>query len=371
MLYWLHYHTDLYSPLRVFQYITVRAVLGAGTAFLIVVLAAPRVIEMLRSCGARQYERKEEAPAFAALHALHGKNKQGTPTMGGLLIVFAIVVSCLLWAHLGNRLVWVALAALCALATIGFLDDRAKLCGQGTRGLSARAKFALQAGVGVGISLILLNDPVMGAQVRHLMVPFFKDPVVENLGAVLATLFVVAVLVASANAVNLTDGLDGLAVGCGSTVTGTYLILAYVAGHVEFARYLRVPHVPGSGELAVFCGCMLGACFGFLWHNCHPARVFMGDTGSLALGGGIAAVAVMIKQELTLIVVGGVFVMEAVSVILQVLSFRLRGGRRIFAMAPLHHHFELSQWSETQVTVRFWILSMICALLGLLTLKIR
>jgi phospho-N-acetylmuramoyl-pentapeptide-transferase len=202
------------------------------------------------------------------------------------------------------------------------------------------------------------------------MVPFVKTPVIHDLGRLGAGLFVTLVVVGAANAVNLTDGLDGLAIGCSSSVAISYLVMAYLAGHAAFAQYLLIPYVRGSGELAVFCGCLAGACLGFLWHNCHPARVFMGDTGSLALGGAIAVVAVLIKQEFVLMIVGGVFVMEAASVILQVGSFKLR-GKRIFAMAPIHHHFEMKKWSETQVTVRFWILSIIFALLGLLTLKIR
>ena len=202
------------------------------------------------------------------------------------------------------------------------------------------------------------------------MVPFFKEPVIRDLGWFLAIAFVVLIVVGASNAVNLTDGLDGLAIGCSSSVALAYLVMAYIAGHRTFAEYLFVPYIPGTGELAVFCGCLLGGCLGFLWYNCHPAQVFMGDTGSLALGGAVAMVAILIKQELVLIIVGGVFVMEAMSVILQVASFKMR-GKRIFAMAPIHHHFEMKKWSETQVTIRFWILSILFALLGIATLKIR
>ena len=367
MLYYLHNWMEYYSPLRVFQYITVRTILGAGIAFLLTAILAPAAIRRLRRLGARQYERKEHVDR---LRGLRGDAKEGTPTMGGALIVGAIVIATLLCANLGNVFVWLALATLLYMGLVGFWDDYTKVCREGSHGLSARKKTGWQALWALAMAGFLLTAPETRASVRNFMVPFFSDLVIQDLGPVLAAAFVILILIGASNAVNLTDGLDGLAVGCSSTVAATYLIMAYVAGHAVFAQYLIIPYVPGSGELAVFCGCMLGACFGFLWHNCHPARVFMGDTGSLALGGGIGIVAILIKQELALIVVGGVFVMEAASVIVQVLSFRFR-GKRVFAMAPLHHHFELRHWSETQVTVRFWILSAIFALLGILTLKIR
>jgi phospho-N-acetylmuramoyl-pentapeptide-transferase len=256
------------------------------------------------------------------------------------------------------------------MALIGFWDDYTKVALKRSKGLTARRKFLLQFIWVLVVAAILLLLPETRNQVRQLMVPFIKEPVILDMGIVGVILFAALVMIGASNAVNLTDGLDGLAIGCSSSVALSYLVMTYVAGHMRFAEYLRVPYVPGSGELAVFCGCLLGSCLGFLWYNCHPARVFMGDTGSLALGGAIAMVAILIKQELVLIIVGGVFVMEAMSVILQVASFKLR-GKRIFAMAPIHHHFEMKKWSETQVTIRFWILSIIFALIGILTLKIR
>lgn len=366
MLYYLHEYTDLFSPLRVFQYVTVRTFAGAGTAFLFSVLIGPWVIERLRMLKFGQYIRTSEAPALGALHA----GKAGTPTMGGLLIILSISISTLLWAIPTNPMVWLALATLWFLGLVGFLDDFSKIRRKQSKGLSARQKLVLQASFAAAVAAVMLVLPQTRETARMLMVPMLKTPLVTDMGVICTILFVAVVLVGSSNAVNLTDGLDGLAIGCTGSVALSYLIMAYVAGHAMFAEYLSVPFVPGAGELAVFCGCMMGSALGFLWYNCHPARVFMGDTGSLAIGGAIGMVALLIKQELVLIVVGGVFVIEAVSVILQVISFRLT-GRRIFAMAPLHHHFEMKKWTETQVTIRFWILSILFAILGLLMLKIR
>jgi len=366
MFYYLYMLQDWFPPFRVFHYITVRAVAGAGTAFLISLLLGPWVIEQLKRLNIGQYERKEEAPPLYALHA----KKEGTPTMGGILIVLSLVVASLLWTVPGNRFVLLVLATLCAMAAIGFWDDYTKVALKRSKGLTARKKLLLQSVWVVVVVSILLLLPETRDRARNLMVPFYKDPVIRDIGLVGVFLFVGVVMIGASNAVNLTDGLDGLAIGCSSSVALSYLVMAYVAGHLKFAEYLRIPYVPGSGELAVFCGCLMGSCLGFLWYNCHPAKVFMGDTGSLALGGAVAMVAILIKQELVLIIVGGVFVMEAVSVILQVASFKLR-GKRIFAMAPIHHHFEMRNWSETQVTIRFWILSIIFALIGILTLKIR
>jgi phospho-N-acetylmuramoyl-pentapeptide-transferase len=366
MLYYLYLLQEWFPPMRVFHYITVRAVAGAGTAFLISLLLGPWLIEQLRKLNIGQYERKEEAPPLYALHA----KKEGTPTMGGILIVVSLVAASLLWTVPGNRFVLLVLVTLCAMALIGFWDDYTKVALKRSKGLTARRKFLLQFIWVLVVAAILLLLPETRNQVRQLMVPFIKEPVILDMGIVGVILFAALVMIGASNAVNLTDGLDGLAIGCSSSVALSYLVMTYVAGHMRFAEYLRVPYVPGSGELAVFCGCLLGSCLGFLWYNCHPARVFMGDTGSLALGGAIAMVAILIKQELVLIIVGGVFVMEAMSVILQVASFKLR-GKRIFAMAPIHHHFEMKKWSETQVTIRFWILSIIFALIGILTLKIR
>ncbi|MGQ9661096.1 MAG: phospho-N-acetylmuramoyl-pentapeptide-transferase [Kiritimatiellia bacterium] len=366
MLYYLHLLQDWFSPLRVFRYITVRIVASGGTALLFSLFVGPWVIRKLRETKVRQYERKDEAPPLYALHAY----KEGTPTMGGCLIISAILVATLLWAIPTNPLVWFTNGTLLYMGGIGFLDDYLKLRRKNAKGLTIRAKLVLQAAWAIFMVVVLLVYPDTASFARELMFPFFKQPVVKDANAVFVTLFVGAVMLGATNAVNLTDGLDGLAAGCTASVALPYLIMAYVAGHQAFASYLFLPYVKGAGELAVFCGALLGACLGFLWWNCYPASVFMGDTGSLALGGALAMVALIIKQELTLIIVGGVFVLEALSVILQVASFRLR-GKRIFAMAPIHHHFQMKRWTETQVTIRFWILSIIFALLGVLTLKLR
>jgi len=366
MLYYLSLLMEFFSPLRVFKYITVRTVGGVGTAFLVCLILGPWTIRGLRRFNIGEQIRKEEAPP---LYALHG-SKEGTPTMGGLLIIASMVASCFLWAKPTNFFVQMSLATVCYMGAVGFLDDYTKIRKKQSKGLSARSKLLFQTLWAVVVVAALLAHPDTAARTRQFMVPFLKTPVLSNMGILGAFFLIAVVLVGAANAVNLTDGLDGLAIGCSSSVALSYLVMAYAAGHAAFADYLMIPFVKGSGELAVFCGCLAGACLGFLWHNCHPAAVFMGDTGSLALGGAVAIVAILIKQEIVLIIVGGVFVMEAASVILQVASFRLR-GKRILRMAPIHHHFEMKDWSETQVTVRFWILSIIFALLGLLTLKIR
>ncbi len=366
MIYYLHMLTDWFSPLRVFQYITFRAICAAATAFILSLALAPPLIARLRKMKYLQVQRKEEAPA---LHALHGIKKD-TPTMGGLLIVGTVTVSTMLWAVPGNVLVGLTLATMLAMCAIGFRDDYAKITRCRSKGLSAFQKLAWQAAWSLVVVVFLLAVPETRESARRLMVPFVKFPVIVDMGWLGTTIFVVIVIVSASNAVNLTDGLDGLAIGCTSTVSLTYLVMAYVSGHAVFANYLQVPFVAGSGELAVFCGALLGASLGFLWYNCHPAVVFMGDTGSLAIGGAIAMVAIAINQELTLVIVGGVFVVEALSVIIQVISFQWR-GKRVFAMAPMHHHFELKRWSETQVTIRFWILAIVCALMGMATLKLR
>ena len=364
MLYYLQYYADIFSPLRVFRYITVRAVAGAGTSFFIVLLLGPWFIAMLKRFRIGQYVRKEEAPPLYEMHAV----KEGTPTMGGLLIIAAVFLSCVLWTDIFNENVWLVLGSLCFMGLIGMFDDYKKIAGKQSKGLSARAKLILQVAWAIALVLLLVANPETCIRFKELSVPFFKHPV--PIGIVFASLFTIAVVVGASNAVNLTDGLDGLAIGCTGSVALSYLVMSYVAGHVVFAEYLRLPYIEGAGELAVFCACLLGASLGFLWYNCHPAKIFMGDTGSLALGGAMATVAIVIKQELVLVIVGGVFVIEALSVILQVASFKLR-GKRIFAMAPIHHHFEMKKWSETQVVVRFWILSIIFALIGLMSLKIR
>lgn len=320
------------------------------------------MIRLLREFRIGQQVRTGNAPDH--------QHKKNTPTMGGVLIIAAMVISCLLWAQPFNLFVQLALGTLCFMGAIGFWDDYMKLRRRHSGGLSAKAKMGLQLLWAVVVAVALQSDPETAIRFRQMIVPFHKAPLVNDMGIMLAFLLLFVVLVGASNAVNLTDGLDGLAIGCTSSVSLAYLVMAYLAGHVVFAEYLYIPYVRGAGELAVFCAAMAGASLGFLWYNCHPAQVFMGDTGSLALGGGVAIVAVLIKQEIVLILVGGVFVMEAVSVILQVASFKLT-GKRIFRMAPIHHHFEKKNWSETQVTIRFWILSILFALLGLLSLKLR
>lgn len=370
MLYYLHLLSDYVSYLRVFQYISVRVVAAAGTAFVISILFGPFFIRRLANiCCGEETRYRSDLPV---LDKIHGEAKKKTPTMGGLLIISAILFSSLLWAVPTNPLVLITLATMCYMGLIGFKDDYLKIIGHNSRGLSSGRKLVLQAGWAVLLALILFALPATRHFVGHLMVPLMKTPLVAELPFFAAVLFVMLVIVGASNAVNLTDGLDGLAIGCTCTVAFAFAVMAYIAGHVNFASYLQVPHIIGGGELAVFCGAVLGAGLGFLWFNCHPAQIFMGDTGSLALGGALGCVAVLIKHEIALFIVGGIFVLEALSVILQVGWFRLK-HKRIFACAPLHHHFELKKapWSGTQVTIRFWIISAIFALLGILLLKIR
>ncbi len=365
MFYYLSDYTELFSPLRVFQYTTFRAVFAAITALLICIAAGPWLIRQLVGMKFQQPIRGEDD--LRELARAHGR--KACPTMGGILIIWAVVDSILLWARPTNQLVLICLATLIWLGGVGFLDDWAKVQAGKADGLRAKTKFLFQIGLGLLVGTLLLTDPMLGPVAKRLMVPFVKEPVIADMGW-WALIIVVVVIVGASNAVNLTDGLDGLATGCTLTVSLAYAVMCFVAGNHRLASYLQVPFVHGAGELTVVCAALIGASLGFLWFNCHPAQVFMGDTGSLAIGGLIGAIAVMIKQELVLIIVGGIFVIEAASVILQVVSFKLR-GKRVFAMAPLHHHFELRGWSETTVTTRFWVLSVVFALLGLATLKLR
>jgi phospho-N-acetylmuramoyl-pentapeptide-transferase len=366
MFYYLSQWTELWSPLRVFQYTTFRAVFAAITALLICIVSGPWWIRKLTELRLGQPVRGRED--LRALADAHGK-KAGCPTMGGVLIIWAVVVAVLLWAVPTNALVWLSLLTLIWLGYVGYRDDFAKVRAQKPAGMRPRVKLLLQLGLALAVGAYLLLDPRYGEITRRLMVPFVKQPLLADMGW-WTLAWVVLVIAGASNAVNLTDGLDGLAIGCTLTVALAYAVMTFVAGHAGLAAYLQLPHVPGASELTVVCAALIGASLGFLWFNCHPAQLFMGDTGSLAIGGLIGAVAVMIKQELVLVIVGGIFVMEAVSVILQVASFKLR-GKRLFAMAPLHHHFELRGWPETKVTTRFWVLSVIFALLGLATLKLR
>ena len=351
---------DTWFGFNVFRYITFRAGLAISTAFFIILVAGPWLIERMRSLQIRQSIR-EEGPR-------HHQVKAGTPTMGGVLIVGSTVLATLLWADLGNRYVWTVLLVTVAFAAIGFADDWIKVRNRRNLGLTARQKLAFQIVVGLAAGLAVRAVAGEASHAGALSVPFFKGVLIPM--GLFYLPFVVIVLLGSSNAVNLTDGLDGLAIGSMAIAATTYTIFVYVADHARIANYLQIVPVPGAGEVAVFTGAMVGASLGFLWFNCHPAEVFMGDVGSLALGGGIGIVAVVAKQELLLVLVGGLFVLEALSVMIQVLSFKLR-GKRVFRMAPLHHHFELLGWTETQVVTRFWIIAVVFALAGLSTLKLR
>lgn len=374
MLYYLHLLSDygkgldseLIKGLNVFQYITFRA-LGAGvTAFLLSLLFGNWVIRRLISLKLGQPIRSQEE--VHRLHELHG-SKAGTPTMGGVLLLGTMLVSTLLWARPTNPLVWLSIFTVIYLGALGFIDDYLKVSKKSSDGISSRLKFGLQCVLAALITAFFAWEPSLAPHSSQLYVPFYKEPIIQNLGIFTFFLYLF-VIVGASNAVNLTDGLDGLAAGCTATVASGFALLTYAAGHINIAQYLQIPFVQYSGELAVVCVAMVGAALGFLWWNCHPARVFMGDTGSLAIGGLLGVVAISAKQELLLALIGGVFVLEAGSVILQVASFKLT-GRRIFKMSPLHHHFELSGWKEGTVIVRFWILSIVFALLGLATLKLR
>jgi len=366
MMYYLHRFSDQFIGFNVFYYVTFRSVAAAVTAFVVSLIFGNFVICKLTALKLGQPIRAaEEVHRLAELHF----GKQGTPTMGGVLIIGAVFLSSFLWARPDNRFVWLALFSMLCLGALGFADDYLKVTKKKSAGISGRFKLFFQIILAVIVTAVFLTSPLLEVQARSLYLPFFKAPVITNMGG-FTFLFFALVIVGSSNAVNLTDGLDGLAIGCTVTVAFDYALLSYVAGNFRIAEYLQVPFYPFTGELTVVCAALVGAGFGFLWFNCHPAKVFMGDTGSLAIGGMIGVVAICCKQELLLVVVGGVFVIEAVSVILQVMSFKLT-GRRIFAMSPIHHHFELVGWKENTVIVRFWILSGIFALLGLATLKLR
>jgi phospho-N-acetylmuramoyl-pentapeptide-transferase len=378
LLYWLLYQKlfPYYRLFRIFRYLTFRTVFASLTALLIGLLIGPYVIEKLREFQIGQYIR-EEGPQS------HQK-KSGTPTMGGVLICISILVPTLLWADLSNPYVWLVMLSTLAFGAIGFADDYIKVVHRRNKGLTAKAKLGLQLMASAGVAVALVVMETRGEYSTRLMVPFAKrfrpDLVWEWLGHIPHmhwlvflpfVVFVLIVLSGASNAVNLTDGLDGLAIGCTIVAAGALTVLTYVSGHSVFSDYLELQRMPMVSELTVFCGSMVGASIGFLWYNAHPAEVFMGDVGSLALGGAIGTVAVVIKQELLLPFIGGVFILEALSVMLQVGSYKLRNGKRIFKMAPLHHHFELLGWSESKVIARFWILALVFALFALTTLKLR
>ncbi len=357
---------DILKALNVFSYITFRAICAGITAFVLSLAFGNLVIRKLISLKFGQPIRT--AAEVHKLHELHG-SKKGTPTMGGVLLIGTVVVSTLLWAKPENPFVWLVLFSTVFMGGIGLYDDWLKVSKKSSDGISSRMKFALQCLLAGIFTVFLLLNPKVSTIAQQLYFPFIKDPLLPSMG-LFSFIFFLLVIVGTSNAVNLTDGLDGLATGCTATVAATYAVLVYVAGNIKAASYLQIPYVAYSGELAVLCIALLGACLGFLWWNAHPARVFMGDTGSLAIGGMLGSVAICCKQEILLVIVGGVFVIEAMSVILQVASFKLT-GRRIFKMSPIHHHFELSGWKENTVIVRFWILSVLFALLGLATLKLR
>jgi phospho-N-acetylmuramoyl-pentapeptide-transferase len=378
MLYFLLYK-QLYryiSPFRVFGYTTFRTAFASLTALFLCVALGPWLIGKLRQFQIGQFIR-EEGPKS------HQK-KAGTPTMGGVLIIISIVIPTLLWADLRYPYVWIALAALLGFGWIGFLDDYSKVTKQRNLGLTGRRKLAYQFSLGFGFAAMLLFMRAFGDYTPMMNIPFLKqfqpsllieslmrNPWTYAIGVLPFCIFVALLVVFMSNAVNLTDGLDGLAIGLMVIAAGALTVLTYAGGHVQLAEYLQIARNSHTSELTIFCGSMTGASLGFLWYNAHPAEIFMGDVGSLGLGGAMAVVAVLIKQEVLLLFIGGIFILEAVSVILQVGSFKLRGGKRIFKMAPLHHHFEALGWTESKIIARFWIAGLVLALFALTTLKLR
>jgi phospho-N-acetylmuramoyl-pentapeptide-transferase len=379
LLYWLLYEKlfPFFHPFRIFRYLTFRTAFASLTALLIALFIGPWVIQKLREFQIGQYVRDDGPQSHL--------KKAGTPTMGGVLIGIAILLPTVLWSDPANPFVWITVFSTLAFGAIGFADDYIKVVQRRSLGLTARAKLLYQglAGTAVAIALCVLQQFKLFS--TQLSVPFVKHlhpdlmwniwpatlPHLGFLAFVPFILFIIFVLMGSSNAVNLTDGLDGLAIGCTIIAAGALAVLTYVSGHVVFADYLELQRMPQVGELTVFCGSMVGASIGFLWYNAHPAEIFMGDVGSLALGGAIGTVAIIIRQELLLPFIGGIFIVEAASVILQVGSYKLRHGKRIFKMAPLHHHFEQLGWDESKVIVRFWIGALVFALFALTTLKLR
>jgi phospho-N-acetylmuramoyl-pentapeptide-transferase len=355
LLYPLH---EIYSFFNVFRYITFRTIYAAITALVICFVVGPWLIRKLHELQIGQTIREDGPDSHLA--------KKGTPTMGGILIIFAVTVSTLLWANLTVGFIWLVIMVTVGFGLIGFLDDYWKITRQDSRGMPGKVRLAGEIAIAAFVSVILYIMPGFSAQVT---IPFFKT-VLPNLGwgYVLLSMFII---VGAANAVNLTDGLDGLAIGPAITCFMTYLLFAYFAGNIKIAAYLQIPYVAGTGELSIFCGAIVGAGIGFLWYNTYPAQVFMGDVGSLSLGGALGTLAVLTKQEILLAIVGGIFVLETFSVIFQVGWFKISNGKRIFRMAPLHHHFELQGWAEPKVIVRFWIISILLALVAISTLKLR
>lgn len=358
LLYPLH---DQWSALNVFQYITFRAAYAAVTSLLICFIFGDWLI--------RRLERMQIGETIRSDGPSHHNGKAGTPTMGGVLILAAIVLPTLLWADLSNRFVLLALLATVWMGVIGFLDDYLKVVKKHPKGMIGRVKLAGQIGFSILLYVCLRKFSPENVHLSATSVPFLKDVLLD--WGVLYLPLLVCVVAGTSNAVNLTDGLDGLAIGLSGLAFVGFGVVAYLTGNVVFSDYLNIIYLPGAGELAVYCATVVGAGLGFLWFNAHPARIFMGDTGSLALGGALGTVAILVKRELLLVIVGGLFLVEALSVILQVASFRWRGRKRVFRMAPLHHHFELGGWSETQVVVRFWIIGILLLLISLTTIKLQ
>ena len=351
----------LFFGFNVFRYITFRAAMASVTAFLVSLILGPWVIRFLHHLDLKQTIKRE---GFSKLYQAH-QGKEKVPTMGGLLILGSLVISTLLWGNLSDRYVLLCLFTVVWLGVVGFMDDYAKFLKKNSKGLNAVSKFLGQVILGAILGLFLYFE---SSSWQEISVPFLKN-IFLAIGP-FYILFVILVITGASNAVNLTDGLDGLAIGCTAMIALTYGLFSYLAGNAKFSAYLQIPFVPGAGELTVFCAALFGAGVGFLWFNSHPASVFMGDTGSLSIGGALGAVAIFTKKELLLFIVGGVFVMEAVSVILQVVSYKTR-KKRIFLMAPIHHHFQLKGLSESKVVIRFWIASLILSLLGLASLKLQ
>lgn len=366
MLSYLADFEEIFGPLRLFRFITFRSLLAAATALGIGFVTAPWILARLRAFNVSQtFRDAAEVGRLADLHAV----KKDTPTMGGLLIFVSITTSTILWARC-NIFVFVALLVYTGLTGIGFLDDYLKVSRRRSGGLRSHHKLAGQALItAIALALLFRNEASL-TFATQIWVPFLKRPIIPDAPLWFLFIFFFLVLAGSSNAINLTDGIDGLAIGCTISVALVYGIMAYAAGHYVIANYLLISNVPGSGELAILCAAMVGASLAFLWYNAHPAEVFMGDTGSLVLGGLVGVIALMIHQPITLIIVGGIFVLEALSVIVQVSSYKAR-RKRVFLMAPIHHHFELKGWAESKVVIRFWILSLIFAISGLATLKLR
>lgn len=361
MLYFLHPLKDISIVFNLFRYITFRSAGASVTAFVICLWLGPAIIEWLKIIKVTAHNKREYADSIHGFYA----HKNEVPTMGGILIVASVVISMLIWGNLTNRFVWVLILVVLWFGGVGFLDDWIKLKSKSSKGLTSWTKLAGQIIMGLAIGLYLYMDPAFD---KWLYLPLIKRGAIY-LGVVFIP-FVILVLVGSSNALNLTDGLDGLAIGCTLFSAGAFAIITYLVGRVDFSSYLNMAYVPDAGEIAVFCSALVGASAGFLWFNSYPAEVMMGDTGSLALGGALGTISVLTKKEVVLLIVGGVFVWEAVSVILQVISFKLR-KKRIFLMSPFHHHLQLKGWPESKVTIRLWIIALILAVVGLSTLKVR